>query len=237
MAFPPRRRCRSRTGRRRAGPAGGQLGELAPILPALVPGLEGLADPGENAGLMMIYHRLVGQSGHGHLLKLGCWPKYLPAPRLLTKRHSVPLHMINTHAFEVTWMTARLPSLNGLRAFRGGGPARDFHPRGDRVERHPDRDQPPDPAARAGARDKEAVRPAEPRAEPDGGGAGISPRRPRRLQRSQARHRPAAAQDGDRIPWPVSTLASLAASGCCRNYPRSRKPTPASTSTSPPRPT
>src|SRR5688572_6867287 len=49
--------------------AGGQLGQQAPVALALVPDLESLADPGKNAGLMMIYHRLMGQGGHGHLLK------------------------------------------------------------------------------------------------------------------------------------------------------------------------
>ena len=90
-------------------------------------------------------------------------------------------------------MTARLPSLNGLRAFEAAARHLELHPGGVRAERHADRDQPSDPAAGGGARHP-PVRPPEPRADADAAGPGLPARRPRRLQRSPARHRPAAAQ-------------------------------------------
>ena len=90
-------------------------------------------------------------------------------------------------------MTARLPSLNGLRAFEAAARHLSLYPGGGRTERHADRDQPSDQTAGGRTRGP-TVHPAEPRADADAAGAGISPRHPRRVQRSQARDRPAAAQ-------------------------------------------
>ena len=90
-------------------------------------------------------------------------------------------------------MTARLPSLNGLRAFEAAARHLSFTAGGVRAERHADRDQPSDQAA-GGRTRRSPVHPPEPLAGADAAGAGISPRHPRRLQRSQACDRPPAAQ-------------------------------------------
>ena len=80
-----------------------------------------------------------------------------------------------------------------IARLRGRGPAFELHPGGFRAERHADRDQPSDQAAGGGTR-RPPVRPPEPLADADAAGAGISPRHPRRLQRSPARDRSPAAQ-------------------------------------------
>src|SRR4051812_41149939 len=56
----------------------GPVGEFAALLLAMAPDLQGFADPGPEAGTMMIAHRFVGEGGHGRLLKLISVSEYLP---------------------------------------------------------------------------------------------------------------------------------------------------------------
>jgi hypothetical protein len=49
-----------------------QFSELTPLLLALPPDMEGLAELGEKPRTMMIYHRFMRESGHLRLLKLIC---------------------------------------------------------------------------------------------------------------------------------------------------------------------
>ena len=112
-------------------------------------------------------------------------------------------------------MTARLPSLNGLRPSRPP-PGISASRWRLRAERHADRDQHQirrlelELGIRLFIRQNRALAltPEAP---------GFSPRRPRRLQRSQARHRPLQRRDSGHV-LTVSTLASLAANGCCRGF-------------------
>ena len=91
-AFRPRRRCRSRKCRHRAG----RVRSIGPVRGAartLAPDMKGFAELGQKPGTMMIYHRLMRESGHFQLLKLICCSQYLRY-RALHKRHFVPLRMI-----------------------------------------------------------------------------------------------------------------------------------------------
>jgi hypothetical protein len=46
--------------------------QLATLVATLAPNVKCFAQPGENAGFMMIYHRFTGAAGHLHLQKLVC---------------------------------------------------------------------------------------------------------------------------------------------------------------------
>ena len=70
----------------------GPLRELLTGALALPPGVEGLAQLGQNTPNMMICHRFVGQSGHFQLLKLSLKAN-ICAPGALHKRHFVPFRM------------------------------------------------------------------------------------------------------------------------------------------------
>src|SRR5260221_48762 len=65
---------------------------------------------------MMIYHRFVCKNGHFHLLKLNCCHEWRPDLGLRKTIICTASHDINS-CIGVEQMTARLPSLNGLRAF------------------------------------------------------------------------------------------------------------------------
>src|ERR1700722_394245 len=51
----------------------GPLRQFVPLLPAVMPDMKRVADPGQKAKFMMIYHRFRGTSGHFYLLNLICW--------------------------------------------------------------------------------------------------------------------------------------------------------------------
>jgi hypothetical protein len=70
----------------------GPLREFLTGAVALPPGMEGLADLGQNTPNMMICHRFVGQSGHFQLLKLSLEAN-ICASGAIHKRHFVPFRM------------------------------------------------------------------------------------------------------------------------------------------------
>jgi hypothetical protein len=70
-----------------------QFTELAPLLLALAPNVEGLAKLGQKPVVMMISHRFMCASGHFRLLKLTVSAN-ICAISAFDKRHFVPLHMI-----------------------------------------------------------------------------------------------------------------------------------------------
>src|SRR5260370_30510734 len=94
----------------------GPLCQLTPLALTLAPGMEGLAELGEKARTMIIYHRFMCASGHFNLLKLNCCREYegYPGFRQTTLCTASDDKNSSTNCHE---MNARLPSLNGLRAF------------------------------------------------------------------------------------------------------------------------
>lgn len=111
--------------------------------------------------------------------------------------------------------SARLPSLNGLRAFEAAARHLSLHQRRAGIERHPDRDQPSDPAAGGRTqRVKLFVRQSRSLA------GVLTPQAAEYLPGIRAagpahRHRPAAAQ-GSGPSADGQIVTSFAANGCCR---------------------
>src|SRR4029079_17852901 len=121
-----------------------------------------------------------------------CWSQYLPYP-------SSPQTTLCTDSDDINsciWGSRndrQAAVAEWIARLRGCGPAFELHAGGVRTERHADRDQPSDQAAGGRTRGS-PVHPPEPFADADITGAGIPPGHPRRLQRSQARNRPAVAE-------------------------------------------
>src|ERR1051326_8591510 len=115
-AFRLRERCRSRTGRHHAG----RDRSTGPIRAA------GARARARHAGSRQAARKARGDddlSSFGPSRWTCCPPKAkllnanICANRGFDKRHVVPLHMRSSHVSTSPKMTARLPSLNGLRAF------------------------------------------------------------------------------------------------------------------------
>src|SRR5450631_657861 len=112
----------------------------------LPPKAQGFADLSKKTGTMMIYHRFMCGSGHFHLLKLISCLQYLGFPGFSQTTLCTACHDINSCMDDAG---NDCPTAIAQRAarLRGRGPASQLHQRGFRTERHPNRDQPSDPAA------------------------------------------------------------------------------------------
>src|SRR5436190_5883375 len=80
------------------------------------PDMDGFAELCPKPGTMMICHRFMCVNGHFHLLRLICCCLYRRYPSIRQTTICTASHEINSCIW-VWKMTARLPSLNGLRAF------------------------------------------------------------------------------------------------------------------------
>jgi hypothetical protein len=74
----------------------GQFGQLAPILLALPPDMERIAELGQKPISMIIYHRFMCAIGHFYLLDLISCPLYLRHPRFRQTTLCIALHDINS---------------------------------------------------------------------------------------------------------------------------------------------
>ena len=170
----------------------GPLGQFAARPVALPPDMEGFGQSGSKSPVHDDLSSIHGCKWTFSAPVVICWSEYLLYPSL----PQTTLCTVSDDINSCIWGSRndrQAAVAEWIARLRGRGPASELHPGRVRAERHADRDQPSDQAAGGRAR-RSPVHPPEPFADADAAGAGISPRHPRRLQRSQACDRPPAAQ-------------------------------------------